>query len=95
MCNKSANGMYSYTESMIQLYSRLQDERSKEIFWARMQFEAEPNLDQALAIGILSGLDVVSECTNWREEFQQAADIGKKVVLTHMHWMMLPIPRSV
>lgn len=81
MCYKSANEMYNYTENMFNLYSRLQDKQSKEIFWARMHFEAEPDLDRALAIGVFSGLSVMSECINWREEFQQAAGTGKKVIL--------------
>ena len=74
-------GQYAYVNNMVRLYNKLQDDQSKEIFWARLQFEAEPNLDHALALGALSGLWPEEEKLDWKSEFENAVSTGKKIVL--------------
>lgn len=69
--------MYTYAEKMIRLYNQLQDELSKNIFWARLQYEAEPNMDSAMRLyGIGSG-----QQTAWRNTLAVATANGEKIVL--------------
>lgn len=69
--------MYTYAKKIIQLYSRLQDELSQSIFWARLQFEAEPNMDRAIRLyEIGSGRHIA-----WRGQMDSATANGKKIVL--------------
>lgn len=71
--------MYTYVEKMIQLYNLLQDELSKNIFWARLQYEAEPNIDRAANLCRLG--QIPSPYIALREQFASAAANRKKAVL--------------
>lgn len=72
--------MYAYAEKMIQLFNRLQDELSKNIFWARIHFEAEPNMDRAVWLREV-GLGRCEQSVTWRDQLMSAAADGKKIVL--------------
>lgn len=72
--------MYTYAGKMIQLYNCLQDELSKKIFWARLQFEAEPDMDRAVQLCEI-GHGKREQETAWRNQFAAAAAGGKRIVL--------------
>lgn len=67
-------------EKMILLYNRLQDELSRKIFWARLQFEAEPGIDQAFQLRRI-GQGATIPQISWRERLTEATKGGKKLVL--------------
>ena len=71
---------YAYMEKMVQLYGRLQDELSRKLFWARLQFDAEPDMDRALQLCQI-GFGMVLPQTTWRERISAATAGGKDLVL--------------
>lgn len=73
--------MYVFAEKMIQLYNRLQDELSKNIFWARLQYEAEPDMDRAVQLCEIGCGTSEGPHMTWREQFASAAANGKRIVL--------------
>lgn len=76
--------MYEFTARLRELYGRLQDERSRELFWARMRYDLEPRMESALVLASLrSGLspEQAASSLDWRETFRDYKASGKKIVL--------------
>ena len=73
-----ANDQYIYMEKFVELYEQLQDELSKEIFWARLQCDVDPGMDRAIQLARVGG---AVKQTTWQEELAAAAAAGKKLVL--------------
>ncbi len=82
---ENTENQYSFICNMMQLYKRLQDEQSKELFWARLQFDMEPNMDTAVRFNeIVRQYQEPSAQTYknaWREEFAKSRSQGKKIIL--------------
>jgi len=85
MFTGSAEEQYRYFDKMARLYALLQDKQSKDLFFARLQFEMEGNMDAAVQLNEIvkqyeTGASQPGKNT-WREEFAKASSVGKKIVL--------------
>lgn len=83
------NGQYAWFERMLARYHQLQDEMSKRIFWARLQFEANPDIDRVFQL-CKEGYSVnhsavksegFKESNSWKAELAAATANGKRLVL--------------
>ena len=78
---------YNYVKKMNQLFDLLQDEQSKRIFWARLQFDVDPNMDSAILLLLLLRPfrsfppSEINERKNWRKYFERANIEGKDIIL--------------
>jgi len=73
---KDLENLYKYAETVKRLYDSLQDDRSKEVFWARLQCDIEPSEANAQRLEDLSEL-YLDEI----ERFLREAGQDKKLLL--------------
>lgn len=75
---------YAYAAHMAELCNLLEDQWSKDIFWARLQFDCQPNLENEIRLLELSGSNTEKEI-QFRKNFQtfskQLQEQGKKLFL--------------
>lgn len=68
-------GQYQFTENMMQLYRCIQDDLSRDIFWARLRYDIEEplgNENQMWMLDILSGAyakEDLEQMQNWESRF--------------------------
>lgn len=79
-------GLYPFTERMVELYDLLEDKRSKDIFWARLRFDIEPNLENEARLFLSMDENLISEeeryfRTNFKKVSEQVKKEGKKLFL--------------
>lgn len=76
--------LYELTEHMAELYNRLEDQRSKDIFWARLQYDFEHAAEYEGRLYELTGMATEQEL-RLRRELKQLCDEtsaeGKKLFL--------------
>lgn len=78
------NNFYNITDKVVKLYSLLQDDLSKEIFWARLKTDISPTMESLLALYKASGVPTQEELSlqeTWKEKFSELTECGKKIIL--------------
>lgn len=77
-------GQYKYAANMAELYNRLEDDLSKDIFWARLQYDCEASLKHETRLFELTGMATEEEL-QLRRQMKQVSDKavaeGKKLFL--------------
>ena len=76
--------LYTYSLRVNELYSKLKDKKSKQIFWERLIFEAEPSLDNL--IGLIKTAEIlerkeIERIKNWRDIFIKSKEEGANIVI--------------
>lgn len=73
---------YEMTERMAELTDLLQDELSKNIFWARVQYDIRDDIDSLLQLASLNRKYIDrKEHEPWRDAFRRLHESGKKIIL--------------
>ena len=83
MSYENAAGQYAYMEKIVELYGQLQDELSKEIFWARLKCDTTISVNNALNLFALTGMLTSEEIfrqKSWRTEFESLNQQNKKIL---------------
>lgn len=76
--------MYEFVKKTARLYEALQDEVSKEIFWARLQYDIEPSMTNTVNLMRLSGNIELNEWVhikNWKADLCSQLEKKKKFIL--------------
>ena len=75
---------YSWTASLYSLNGLLQDRQSKDIFWARLRYEAEPTLEHALNICAQTGIypqQTLEEAYSLRNSLSEIKEKKGRIIL--------------
>lgn len=75
---------YDLAERMKQHYDALQDEQSREIFWARLRYDMEPIMSNAVGLCQFTDSYTANEkayLSSWKDIFSKLSAEGKKVIL--------------
>lgn len=75
------NDEYYFVNSMSQLYSLLQDELSRNLFWDRLKYDIEPSIDHAFQMVRTATEDKVGYPVAWNQVFDSQSSTGKKIIL--------------
>lgn len=76
--------LYTIADHMAEFYNLLQDDLSRNIFWARMQFDLEPSMSRAVQLlRFTEGYtdDEFAALNHWKEIFHDLRDAQKKIFL--------------
>lgn len=81
--NSEMHLQYDFTKRMYELYSFLTDDESKELFWARLRYDAEPSLENMQRLVLASSTfteEKKAERRLWRDKLNEIYISGKKIV---------------
>lgn len=75
---------YESYASLVELYQLLQDEQSKHIFWARLQYDMEPSFNNMLEL--LNGSDLLSDEMRlqrkaWKKKLREICDENSEIIM--------------
>ena len=74
--------MYLTVDAMKRLYASLQDELSRQVFWARLQCDIEPSMTNVLRLDCLrGGLHPEDPITDWIKTFSSVSQNGGRLIL--------------
>ena len=76
--------MYSTVKEIQELYGCLQDEISRDTFWARLAFDVEPSIANAVKLLQMNphfNQEQIKRLKTWRDTIEQPQKNGKKYVL--------------
>ena len=76
--------VYKWAANLSEMYSLLEDEQSKRLFWAQLQYDCEPNMENAIKLFELGDIDA-AESFHWWSQITERAKMllqkGKKLFL--------------
>lgn len=87
MCEKKNAGIdfqYEHASRLVDLYSKLQDDMSRRVFWARLQCDTAFSMSNLFSLFLLSGYlteDEEAYCFCWKGKMKELQELGKKIIL--------------
>lgn len=75
---------YAFMKRLSELYNVLEDELSRKLFWARMQYDTEPSVESAIQFyGLAANLnkDELELNYSWKDTFSEILSKGNKLFL--------------